>query len=68
MNLTPERVAEFKELCRKELGLELTDEKAYDYAIKFLRMMELVYRPMTKADYEATQKRLAELRAKDSES
>lgn len=68
MMLTPERVAEFKELCKKELGLELTDEQAYDYAIKFLRMMEIVYRPMTKADMAAVEARRKELGIDKAES
>jgi hypothetical protein len=68
MRIPPEKLEEFKAIYKKEFGKDLTDAEALEKGTRVLRLMELIYKPMTKADYEETQKRLAELRAKGSGS
>ncbi len=52
MQLTNADILEFQEMCRKHLGLKLSWEEAQDRAIKLVRLMQLVHRPMSVEDYE----------------
>jgi hypothetical protein len=42
----------FKEIYKKEYGKEISDEDALEQGTKLLRMVELVYKPMTAEDYK----------------
>ncbi len=44
-------IEKFQSLYRSELGIELSDEAAYEKGMKLLRLMSLVYKPMTKEEY-----------------
>jgi hypothetical protein len=52
MQLTDTDILEFQEMCRQHLGLELTWKEAQERAIKFVRLMQLIHRPMTLEEYE----------------
>ncbi len=53
MQLTDSDILEFKELAKKHLGVDLTWEAAQDQAIKLVRLMQIVHRPLSVEDYEA---------------
>lgn len=61
MQVSPKALAEFKEIYRERFGKELTDQEAYDSASSLLRLMDVVYRPISKKDMETVMKRRGEL-------
>ena len=50
----------FKEIYKKRFGIELSNQDTLKKAIKCLRLVELVYKPITKEDYDSLQKRRKE--------
>ena len=50
MQLTNEQVAKFQAIYKAKFGLEISREQAYEQGIKLVRLMQLVYRPMTKGE------------------
>ncbi|PIP32327.1 hypothetical protein COV53_01700 [Candidatus Gottesmanbacteria bacterium CG11_big_fil_rev_8_21_14_0_20_37_11] len=57
MNLTDKQIARFQELYKTRFHKDLDREKAYDMGIKLVRMMQIVYKPMTVADFKQLQER-----------
>lgn len=57
--ISKEALEEYKRIYRKEFGKEISDAEALEQATKLLRLMEIVYKPMTKKDFEEIQKRRA---------
>jgi len=55
-----EAVEEFKEIYEKRFGEELSDQDALEKASKLLRLMEIIYKPMTQKEYDEVQKRREE--------
>lgn len=64
MRISPEALEEFKRIYKKTFGKDLSEADTLDKATRALRLVELIYKPMTREDMEETQKRLKELRAK----
>lgn len=58
--ISKERLEEFKRLYKKRFNEDLSDADALEKATKLLRMVELIYKPITKEDYEKLQKRREE--------
>jgi len=52
MTLSKQAIEEFKEICKKESGKELSDKDAYDMATNLLLAFEAVYKPMPKDQEE----------------
>ena len=52
MQLTAKQVSKFQELYKRSFGKEISKENAYEQGVKLLRLMSLVYKPITKNDYE----------------
>lgn len=61
MQVSPKALAEFKAIYKEQFGKDLTDQETYDKASNLLRLMDVVYRPMTKQDLEEVMKRREEL-------
>jgi hypothetical protein len=57
MQLTPEQVAKFQAIYKAKFGREISNEQAYEQGVKLVRLMEIVYRPMTRAEYKKAQER-----------
>lgn len=53
--LSEQSVSKFQELYLARFGKEITRDEAYEKGAKLLRLVELVYRPMTEAEYEQLQ-------------
>lgn len=51
MFLTDKQLTKFKALYKKHFDEDLTPEDAYEKATKLVRMMQIVYKPMTVAQY-----------------
>lgn len=50
--LSEQSVTKFQELYRAHFGKEISREEACEKGIKLLRLVELVYQPMTESEYQ----------------
>lgn len=57
MNISEAQLTSFKALYKKHFGEELSQEEALEKALKLVRMMQLVYKPITKEQYQQVIKR-----------
>ena len=55
MHLTDEDITKFQALYLKHFGEEISRERAHSEGIKLVRLMQLIYKPMTKADKKRLQ-------------
>lgn len=52
MLLSEDQIAKFQEIYRQRLGKEIDKKEAYEKGTKLLRLMQIIYRPMTIEEYE----------------
>jgi hypothetical protein len=52
MQISEDKIKEFKRLYYKRFGKKLTDQEALDKGIKLVRLMQLVYKPVKKKDID----------------
>jgi len=57
MVLDNEQIAKFQTLYKSRFGKEISREEAYEKGIKLMRLVELIYKPMTEAEYQKLQER-----------
>lgn len=50
--ISKEALEEYKKIYQKQFGKEISDADALEQATKLLRLMEIVYKPMTKEEFE----------------
>jgi hypothetical protein len=60
--ISQEALEEFKAIYKKQFGIELSNQDALAKATKLLTLMKLVYKPITKEEYDMVQKRRKEQR------
>ncbi len=53
--LTDEQITKFQTLYRNRYGKEISREKAYEQGAKLIRLIELIYKPMTEEEYQQLQ-------------
>ena len=58
--LSDEQVTKFQMLYENRLGKKISREQAYEQGVKLIRLVELVYKPMTEVEYQRLQKRRLE--------
>ena len=58
--ISKERLEEFKRIYKKKFRKEISNQDALEKATKLLRMVELIYKPITQEDYDKLQKRRKE--------
>ncbi len=58
--LSHEQITKFQMLYKNRFGKEISREEAYEQGIKLIRLVELIYKPMTEAEYKIIQKRRKE--------
>jgi len=64
--LSDEQIKQFQMLYKKHFGKEISREEAYEKGAKLVRLVELIYKPMTENEYKQLQKRRKD--TDDSES
>lgn len=52
MQIPQERLEKFKEIYRKRLGKELTEQEAYEKASKLIQLLLVIDKPMTEEEYK----------------
>lgn len=62
--LTDKNIEDFRAIYKARFGKEITEEYARHHAPRLVRLMELVYKPMTKAGMEMVKTRQKELKEK----
>ena len=55
MALTDEDIQKFKGLYQTHFGKDISNEEAYEKGVKLLRLMKVIYKPMTEEQYVAIQ-------------
>lgn len=58
--ISEKALKEYKAIYKKEYGVDLPDEEALEQATKLLNLMKIIYRPISKDNYEKLQKRREE--------
>ena len=57
MVLSDDDIRKFQEVYKEQFGKEISREDAYEQGVKLLRLIAVVYRPMTKEEFDFIQKR-----------
>ena len=55
--LTDMQVTKFQKLYKARFNKKISREKAYEQGVKLIRLVELIYKPMTEKEYKMVQKR-----------
>ena len=58
--LSDQQVEKFRKLYKNRFGKEISREEAYEKGAKLVRLMEIIYKPMTEQEYGDLQKRREE--------
>ena len=58
--LSDEQITKFQALYKNRFGKEISREEAYEQGAKLIRLVELIYKPITENDYRLLQKRRQE--------
>ena len=58
--LSDEQITKFQTLYKNRFGKKISREEAYEQGAKLIRLVELVYKPMTEEEYQRLQKRRRE--------
>jgi len=56
MMLSNEQLDRYRELYKKRFGREISREDALEPAIKLVRLIDIIYQPMTEKEWEMLQK------------
>jgi len=57
MVLDNEQITKFQTLYKSRFGKDISREEAYEKGIKLMRLVEIIYKPMTEAEYQELQER-----------
>jgi hypothetical protein len=50
--LTEKQIKKFQSLYKKRFGKEINKQDAYDQGLKLVRLLEIVYKPLTNEEYK----------------
>jgi len=55
--LSDEQITKYQTLYKNRYGKEISREEAYEQGAKLIRLIELIYKPMTQKEHKALQER-----------
>jgi len=55
--LSNKQITKFQTLYKNRFGRKVSREEAYEQGVKLIRLVELIYKPMTEAEYQQLQER-----------
>ncbi|MFA5158544.1 MAG: hypothetical protein WC451_05180 [Patescibacteria group bacterium] len=55
--LSDEQIKKFQALYKNRFGKEISREEAYEQGVKLLRLIEIIYKPMTEKEFQKLQER-----------
>jgi len=62
MQLSNEQIKDFQDLYEKNFGIKIGRDVAIEEGMKLVRLMQIVYQPITQKDLESVQHRLDAIR------
>lgn len=62
MHLSNEHILEFQVLYKEQFGKDISKEEAHEKGIRLLRLVQLIYKPMTKEEFMQIQKEVQSIR------
>lgn len=54
--ISEKMLEKYKEIYKRKFGKDISDQDALEQATKLVRLVEIVYQPMTEEDYKKVQK------------
>ena len=57
VSLSKQAVIEYQQIYRKTHGKDISYQEALAQGIKLIRLVEIIFKPMTEAEYQQLQKR-----------
>ncbi len=57
MVLSDDDIRKFQDIYREQFGKEITKQDAYEQGIKLLRLMSIIWQPMTQNEFDFIQQR-----------
>lgn len=57
MVLSDKKITDFQAIYKARFGKEISREEATEKGIKLLRLIEIIYKPMTEKEYQQLQER-----------
>lgn len=58
--LSTEQITQFQTLYKNRFGKEISREEALEKGAKLIRLVEIIYKPMTEEEYQKLQERRKE--------
>lgn len=58
--LPDEQITKFQKLYKNRFGKNISREEAYEKGVKLIRLVELIYKPMTNTEYQKLKQRRVE--------
>ncbi|MDP3727006.1 MAG: hypothetical protein Q8Q96_01665 [bacterium] len=58
--LSDEQIIKYQTLYKNRYGKEISREEAYEKGAKLIRLIELIYKPMSETEYQKLQERRQE--------
>ncbi|MHB8651578.1 MAG: hypothetical protein ACYC8S_00370 [Minisyncoccota bacterium] len=58
--LSDEQIAKYQAIYKSHYGEEISRQEALEQGIKLVRLIELIYRPLTEKDWQLLKKRREE--------
>lgn len=58
--LTDDQITKYQALFKNRFGKEISREEAYEQGVKLIRMVKLIYKPMSETEYQQLQARRRE--------
>jgi len=55
--LSDDQITKFQRLYKNRFGKKISRKEAYEKGAKLIRLVELIYRPMTEKEYKQLQER-----------
>ena len=59
--LSDEQITKFQTIYKNRFGKEISREEVYEQGVKLMRLVELIYKPMTETEYKKLQERRREI-------
>lgn len=50
--LSDEQITKYQAIYKRRFGVEISRKEAYEQGIKLIRLIEIIYQPITKAECE----------------
>ncbi len=59
--ITDKRLQEYKKIYKEHYGKEISDAEALEQGTKLMRLMEVIYKPMTKREFNSIKRDMSQL-------